>query len=716
MAKKIKSKKELGNFSKVYAKLRMIANGSNKVNAIRSISNQCITTSNQVLKPQEFLNITNQVSQKFSLTSETDSHKFAFKGAKKTATKLNLKKGSINEDPPTLVEANVFIELRASSSWKNVLAELFPKTKKSDLNKRFKNVRSQGKIIKATIILDDLETLASSKHIVGIEGSQSVLTPPLTSFTVGTNKKPKSLALDNNITNIDGQKVLIGIIDVGGFDFAHPDFLDGNGETRFTAIWDQGGDHRPPPSIISNKFNGLNYGSMHTQENMNQAIEAAPNIGAPVHAIEPQSQQFPSSHATHVASIAAGKTGICSNANIAGVLISLPTEDAHRSKSFTDSSRISDAVDFLLALAKQKELQISINISLGTNGHAHDGSAAVNRWIDNQLTQDGRCVCVATGNAGQEKGLSPDDFGYIMGRIHTSGKIANKGLSKDLEWHVIGNGISDVSENELEIWYEPQDRFSVMVKPPGADWIGPVRPQQFIENQQLEDLSFLSVYNKIYHEANGNNYIGIYLSPNLNPQQIVGIKSGLWKIRIIGDEIRDGHFDAWIERDDPVRRVQNFWNFPSFFSESTNVDNKSINSLACGHNVIAVGNYDTENDEINISSSQGPSRDNRQKPEIVTPGTNIVAANGFSGPDELWTTKTGTSMASPYACGVAGLLLAAHPTLTSVQIAGIMKRTSTPITGLNYDWKNDTGFGIINVNACIEEAMKLVNFEDITVD
>lgn len=716
MSKEVKSQQELSNSSKLYGKLRMIANGSNEVNAIRSISNQCIATTGPVLKQQEFSDITQRVVQKFSLLPETDTIESSIKLHKKKTTKASLKKGSINEDPPTLVEANVFIELRTGSSWKNVLEELFPNTKKNVPSNHIKNVRSCGNIIKATVILDDLKKLASSKHIVGIEGSQSVLTPPMTNFSKGIKEKPKRLKSDNGSVNIDSSKVLIGIIDVGGFDYAHQDFLDGKGQSRFIAIWDQGGNHRSPPSELSSDFNDLDYGSLHTQEHMNQAIEASTTIQAPVHAIEPQSQQFPSSHATHVASIAAGNSGVCTNASIAGVLISLPSEDENRSKSFTDSSRISDAVDFLLTLAEQKQLPISINISLGTNGHAHDGSAAVNRWIDNQLTQDGRCVCVAAGNAGQEKGLTPDDFGYIMGRIHTSGRISNKGLTKNLEWHVIGNGISDVSENELEIWYEPQDRFSVMIKPPQADWIGPIKPQQFIENQQLNDFSFLSVYNKIYHEANGNNYIGIYLSPNLNPQQIVGVKSGLWKVRLIGDEIRDGRFDAWIERDDPVRRAQNFWNFPSFFSEATNVDDKSINSLACGHNVIAIGNFDVENDKINISSSQGPSRDNRQKPEIVAPGTNIVAANGFSGPDELWTSKTGTSMASPYACGVAGILLSTNPRLTSVQIAGIMKRTSTPITGLNYDWKNDTGFGIINMNACVEEAMKLVAYKDITVD
>lgn len=713
-----KNKKKLELSAKVYSRLRMIANGSNEVNAIRSISNKCIATSNVVLESETFKNITNQMSYQYAVSDGIEELHQLIKSPKKKVSKKVLKKKSLKQDPPNLVLANVFIELRMGSSWKDVLSEVYPNDKKTVINKRIKNVRVCANLIKATVIIDDIKNLAKSNHIISIEGSQAVLTPPLTSFALSTEKKPLGLQLKNKKIKNNAKDIIIGIIDVGGFDFAHSDFLDKNNNTRFISIWDQNGMNRSPPNVKfkSTDFQDLDYGSVIDQKQMNEAIKASSQIGAPVHAIEPQSQKFPSSHATHVASIAAGNTGVCSHAYIAGVLISLPPEDEHRSKTFTDSSRISDAVDYLLNLAKLKDLSISINISLGTNGHAHDGSSAVNRWIDTQLTEEGRCLCVATGNAGQEKGLTTEDFGYVMGRIHTSGKITNKGLNTILDWHVIGNGISDLSENELEIWYEPQDRFSVKVKPPGLDWIGPIQPQQFIENQQLEDLSFISIYNKIYHPANGDNQIAIYISPNLNIQEIVGVRAGLWKVKLIGEEIRDGSFDAWIERDDPVRRAQTFWNFPSFFSERTNVDNKSINSLACGHNVIAVGNYDVENDKINITSSQGPSRDNRKKPEIVAPGTNIIAASGFTGADALWASKTGTSMASPYACGVAGLLLAQHPQLTSVQIAGIMKRTSLPITGFNYDWKNDTGFGIINVEECLEEAIKLMNHEDITAE
>ena len=43
---------------------------------------------------------------------------------------------------------------------------------------------------------------------------------------------------------------------------------------------------------------------------------------------------------------------------------------------------LAHAVDYLLAVAEDEGLPISINISLGTNGHAHDDSSPVSRWID----------------------------------------------------------------------------------------------------------------------------------------------------------------------------------------------------------------------------------------------------------------------------------------------------------------------------------------------
>jgi len=266
MSKKQKSKQDLGNFSKVYGKLRMIANGSNEVNAIRAITNQTIATRKQVIDQKDYLNITQQMSQKISFTSEGVFAETEIRKRDKRVTKADLRKGDIENDPPDQAAINVFIELRGSSTWEDVLSDIFPKLPIRQINERIKNVRKRGNIIKANIILDDLKLFAACEHIVGIEGSQSVLIPPLINITFGTKNKPNGLQLNNSISNVKSENTIIGIIDVGGFDYAHPDFLDKDGNTRFLAIWDQGGDFRPAPSATRNEYIEFNYGSLHTQE------------------------------------------------------------------------------------------------------------------------------------------------------------------------------------------------------------------------------------------------------------------------------------------------------------------------------------------------------------------------------------------------------------------------------------------------------------------
>lgn len=496
--------------------------------------------------------------------------------------------------------------------------------------------------------------------------------------------------------------VLVGLIDVGGFDFAHPDFRDRGGKTRWVAIWDQGGDVHPPPSF--------GYGSVIEKQHLDRAIQESDAQGLPPHVLEPQSQTEEGSHGTHVASIAAGNRGVCRHAHIASVLVSIPEDELDRRLSFYDSSRVAHAVDWLLELGRKLGMPVSINISLGTNGHAHDDSSAVSRWIDAALTVPGRSVCIAAGNAGQEKAEFEGDIGYILGRVHSSGRIAARELVDDIEWNVVGNGIADLSENELEIWYGAQDRFAVQLKPPGLPWTEEIEPGEFIENRQLPDKTFLSIYNELYSASNGLNYIAIYLSPQLRQPRVVGVPAGQWLVRLIGREVRNGEYHAWIERDDP-RRVgrigeRQAWVFPSFFSERSTVDSSTVSSLACGQRVVSVANLDEARRRINPTSSQGPTRDARQKPDIAAPGTDIVAAKGFA-PGGQWVKMTGTSMASPFVAGVAGLMLSVNPRLTGAQIGGILQRTAEPLPGSDFTWRGDAGSGLIAPSRCVEEAHRM---------
>jgi subtilisin family serine protease len=566
--------------------------------------------------------------------------------------------------------------------------------------------------VSATVPITSLAALEQNPDVAFVHPSEPLtFDQPILRANLAAAPASRSVGgADLRKAHRDGEGVIIGIIDVGGFDFAHPDFRDAQDGTRFIAIWDQGGDFREPPS--SHGYSRFDYGSELTKPLMDAAIAAEKAGKFPATFAEQQSQRSEGSHATHVASIAAGNKGVCPKAMVAAVLISIPTlEDRteERRATFSDSMRIVHGVEYLLEIAQRENKPISINISLGTNGGAHDGSSGVSRWIDALLSAPGRAVCVAAGNAGQEKAQNSEDLGFIVGRIHSSGRIASRGLSVDLEWTVIGNGVEDMSENELEVWYGAQDRLTVMLKPPNPDayWIT-VRPREYVQNRRLPSGTTVSIYNELYHPINGSNYAAIYLTPNFQPGSLRGVEAGIWKVRLFGDEIRDGRFHCWIERDDPIeiggQRGVRLYRFPSFFSEASNIDSNSISSLACGHRVIAVANLDHARQRINISSSQGPTRDDRTKPDVAAPGTDIVAAKGFSEDNRLWIGMTGTSMASPYVAGVVGLMLAANADLTSAQCSGILQRTARPLPGSSYQWCNDAGFGAIDPVAAVEEA------------
>jgi subtilisin family serine protease len=659
--------------AKLQPKLQMIANGSSEVNAVRA--ERCAGL--RVTDPQ-------------LLDEAPRRRRNADMAVAAAGTRAAVPPRVSLEAIPSDVEAAVFVHLNDAGTGADPLPG--QRARKGDL-------------VSARVALDKLPEMAADPRVAYVEIGEALKRPtPVTTPGEPDAPSPKERQFGSPARHGDGADVLVGIIDVGGFDFSHQDFLD-EGGTRFVAIWDQGGNARPSPGEPGTQFG---YGAEFRKEHLDAAIAAAPGLGVPAWEVERQSQVEEGSHGTHVASIAAGNRGVCRRSPIAGVLLSLPRADNDRRRSFYDSTRLADAVDYLVALAGRLGLRLSVNISLGTNGHAHDGAGAIGRWLDAVLATPGRAIAVAAGNAGQERGETRDDIGFVTGRVHTAGVVAAADLTADVDWVVVGNGIVDISENELELWFSPQDRLEVTLRSPQGETIGPVAPREFVENRRLADGSFVSVYNELYHPTNGANYMGLYLSPNMAADPVVGVPAGTWTVRLRGVEIRDGRYDGWIERDDPapvgVLGPRRTWAFPSFFGERSTVDTSTVSSLGCGQSVVTVANLDEKRNTINISSSQGPTRDGRYKPDVAAPGTDIVAAKGFADSDDEWVAMTGTSMASPYVTGLAGLMLATEPRLTAAQVEGIIRSTAKPLPGGRFAWVDDAGFGVVDPKRCLEQA------------
>ena len=143
---------------------------------------------------------------------------------------------------------------------------------------------------------------------------------------------------------------------------------------------------------------------------------------------------------------------------------------------------------------------------------------------------------------------------------------------------------------------------------------------------------------------------------------------------------------------------------------------RSTHWLAENKTFLPWPNLDEARQSINITSSQGPTRDNRQKPDIAAPGTEITAAKGFSDPGDDWIKMSGTSMASPYVAGVVARMLQAKGNLTSAQCAGILRRTAKPLPGASFEWRNDAGYGQIDPAAAIAEAQSFDRRREVPED
>ena len=685
---------KIQNESKLSPRLRMVLNGNATVNALRSEQDPALA----VVEERTLASVPSLLAGEIPRLSDQQLAKLP-------------ERQKLKRIPPQ-IHTSILIRLKDE---KVPLPDVLREEKIEGPAVR------RGDLVSATVPLDSLPSLLKDPLVVAVEspGSLAFLPPIKSSLAESESQNPPTPA--ERWSNLPGSAasilppgtgpVLVGIIDVQGFDFAHSDFMDADGRTRFEAIWDQAGTSHPSPPRFG-------YGAELTGRMLNRAIRSQERWRLPAVQLEPQSEMVAGSHGTHVASIAAGNHGLCPQARIAAVLLSLGQQDTDRRLSFYDSSRLVHAVDYLFQLGRKLKMPVSINISLGTNSHSHDGTSLISRWLDFELTTPGRAVCVAAGNAGQEGSVSPGDIGYVMGRIHTSGRL-KEGKSSEISWEVIGNGITDISENKLEIWYSECDHFSVQVKPPFGEWSPVVRPGEYLENVFLANKTVLSIYNEWYVPMNGLNYIACYLSPYFSREAVVGIQSGTWQVRLIPDSVRDGSYHAWIERDDPFRYAsqgdqRQVWAFPSYFTEMSNVDDTSVSSLACGHSIISVANYDPRKKKIHPTSSQGPTRDGRAKPDVAAPGTDIIAACGFNpDPQAMWLAMTGTSMASPYVCGVVAAMLSADPGLTATQINGILHHTARPLKTGTTLWENQAGFGLIGGQACLEEVAHLRNRKDL---
>jgi thermitase len=109
--------------------------------------------------------------------------------------------------------------------------------------------------------------------------------------------------------------------------------------------------------------------------------------------------------------------------------------------------------------------------------------------------------------------------------------------------------------------------------------------------------------------------------------------------------------------------------------------------------VITVGAVDSSNQRAYFSN-YGPEMD------VVAPGVNILSS--YVGSATAYTSMSGTSMATPFVSGVAGLVKAANPGLSAAQVTNIIDQSAVDLGTPGFD--NYYGYGLVDANRAVDLA------------
>ena len=501
----------------------------------------------------------------------------------------------------------------------------------------FETQATMGSIISGRGTLGDLEVLERDPNVLGVEASrQAGIAECATSVPF-----IKATPVHTHSSAEKGDGALVALID-SGIDVLHEAFRDDVSNSRILEIWDQRDNTGPAPNTLYRALKA-NYGTIHTAADISRYL-ASGSVPTPL-GPPPAGGNDNRLHGTHVTSIAVGrKVGNFAGgvAPVAKILVVIPRIRTQPSDPFSigySSSHV-EALDYIKEVARTHALPVVVNLSLGMNAGAHDGTSALEAAFDAFSGGGREPGFIVVKSAGNERG----HYGHA--------KLALGPSSKDtLTWDSASNipRIEDVFER----WFKACDEFEFqLIAPP---WGSPTAPQwdppsakASWANPRVSGTfptsgnTYSLVYTR-YHHDNGDSRLQLTISPG----NALQIEPGQWTLEIETGMVRSsGEVHAWVERDNSR---------PVLFTNHQN-EEITISIPGTARTVITIGAVNSAFPVQNTpSSSYGPTRDGRDKPDLVAPGTAILAAE--AGTASGVTSLTGTSMAAPHVTGAITLLL-----------------------------------------------------------
>lgn len=472
-----------------------------------------------------------------------------------------------------------------------------------------------------------------------------------------------------------GDQALVGLID-SGIDVLHEAFRDEQSRTRILAVWNQRDNTGPSPNTRDSAHFPQTAGTLYLASDIADFIAGLRPT--------PPALRDPDLHGTHVASIAAGRAARSlpdGMAPDAGIVVVIPKMKTNPGDPFSVgySSSHFEALAFLKAVAdggtvvSAARRPMAVNVSLGMNAGAHDGSSLLEASFD-AISNQGRVPgFVIVKSAGNERG-----FGG-----HARLQAINGVLP--VEWE------SDQRfrfQDYFEVWYQAFDELEfTLIDPAGNTSASVSRTNKDVSQTLGSNLCHL-VLEELCKD-NGDSRLTFTISPATAP-----IQGGKWKLNILGAQVRSRfpQVDIWVERDDSSRAVRFIPEVPETTLSIPGTANTVVTVAAC---------HSTAPLQPLPESSFGPTRKGLPKPDIAAPGFNIVAAKGADADLRATIAMSGTSMAAPHVTGALALVLSSRhkkpglPQYNARQLLAAVTRTAK-FSGLH---SPSVGHGLLDADA-----------------
>ena len=491
-----------------------------------------------------------------------------------------------------------------------------------------------------------IDEVANVEEIIYIEKPTALIFSLLRGKQASCINEVQQTFANNENNGLFGEGVIVGIAD-SGIDFTHEAFRNQDGTTRILNLWDQTNDR------------------VYNAEEINEALKSE-NPYESVNSVDY------SGHGTHVAGIAAGNfaenkndnLGIATKSSLVIVKMALAGE-----RSFPRTTQLMEAVDYMIKVAESYKMPLAMNLSFGNSYGSHDGTSLLSTYLDSMA--DGRrvSICVGAGNEGDSAGHAG---GYVFEPTDVEVQVSRfqKAFS-------------------IQLWKDFSDEFRVQI----------IAPSGFI-------IDVIEIYNRAHkYETDETNVYVFYGTPKPYTQyqeiyfELIPVsnyvKSGIWTIRLTPENIVTGRYDMWLPEGGIINENT------SFLRPDPDI---TLTVPSTSSKVISVGAYNSSNDVMASFSGRGFTRETNQvKPDIVAPGVNISSASNTGGVS----VRTGTSMATPFVCGSAALMMewgivrGNDPFLYGHKLKSYLIKGSRKLPGFTR-WPNEqAGWGAL----CVSESI-----------